>query len=52
MADRLLRGYVIDFIWFVPINFPVFNVADIYVCLSLGIGVILLFTLYRSEEIL
>lgn len=29
--DRLLYGYVVDFIYFACINFPVFNIADIYV---------------------
>ena len=27
--DRLLKGYVYDFIEIVPITFPIFNVADI-----------------------
>ena len=27
--DRLLKGYVIDFIEFIPFNFPIFNLADI-----------------------
>ena len=36
--DRLLRGYVIDFINLNLINFPVFNIADI----SINIGFILL----------
>ena len=27
--DRLLKGYVLDFFDLVPINFPIFNVADI-----------------------
>ena len=36
--DRFLFGYVVDFLDFRLINFPVFNVADI----SINIGVILL----------
>jgi len=39
--DRLLRGFVIDFINLNFINFPVFNIADI----SINIGFI--FLLYR-----
>lgn len=31
MIDRVFRGYVIDFFYFSLIDFPVFNVADIYV---------------------
>lgn len=37
--DRLFRGFVIDFIYFKPINFPVFNFADSYIV----IGTFLLF---------
>jgi signal peptidase II len=39
--DRILHQYVVDFIYFSLIDFPVFNVADIYVTCS----VILLFLL-------
>jgi len=52
MLDRLVRGYVIDFLYFSLIDFPVFNIADCYVCIGAGLAVILLFTLYRSEEFL
>ena len=39
MIDRVCLGYVIDFIYFVPIDFPCFNVADSLVC----IGCVLIF---------
>ena len=29
--DRIFHHYVIDFLYFVLINFPIFNIADIYV---------------------
>ena len=35
MIDRLMFGYVRDFLYFELINFPIFNVAD--VCLTVGI---------------
>ena len=50
MADRIVRGYVIDFIYFSLINFPVFNVADIYICVGIGLFVILLFAFYKDED--
>ena len=34
MIDRIMLGYVRDFIYFKLIEFPVFNVADIYVTVS------------------
>ena len=34
MIDRIMLGYVSDFIYFKLIDFPVFNVADIYVTVS------------------
>ncbi len=44
--DRILKGYVIDFINLNYINFPVFNIADI----SINIGfIILLYTLVKSK---
>ena len=30
LIDRVFRGYVVDFFYFKWIDFPVFNVADIY----------------------
>lgn len=48
--DRIVNNYVVDFIYFSLINFPVFNVADIYVTC----GVIVLFFLvlfyYKDED--
>ncbi len=40
--DRILNGYVIDFIKIKFIDFPVFNIADI----SINIGVLILFISY------
>ena len=43
--DRILKGYVIDFINLNMINFPVFNIADI----SINIGfVFLLFNIFKN----
>jgi signal peptidase II len=36
MIDRVLLGYVVDFIDFCLINFAIFNVADSFVCVGAG----------------
>lgn len=50
MIDRLLHHYVIDFLYFSLIDFPVFNIADCYVVVGVILLILLLFTLYRSEN--
>ena len=42
MIDRFRLDYVVDFISFVLINYPIFNVADIYVVVA-TIGLFILF---------
>lgn len=37
MIDRIVLGYVVDFIDFTLIDFAVFNVADSFVCVGAGI---------------
>ncbi|MBR2926250.1 MAG: signal peptidase II [Clostridia bacterium] len=36
MIDRIFLGYVIDFIDFTLIDFPIFNIADSFVCVGAG----------------
>lgn len=48
--DRIRLDYVIDFFYFKLINFPVFNVADIYVSLICVAGVLLVFFGPYKEE--
>ena len=50
LLDRLIRHYVVDFLYFSAIDFPVFNVADCYVCIGTGLALIALFTVYREED--
>ena len=50
MIDRIFRGYVIDFIMLDFINFPIFNVADIFVCVGLFILVILIIFKYKDKD--
>ena len=47
--DRIMNQYVIDFIYVVAIDFPIFNVADCYVTIS-AIALILLYLFYYKEE--
>jgi signal peptidase II len=47
--DRIIQQYVVDFFYFKLINFPIFNVADIYVTVS-AIALILLFLFYYKED--
>ena len=49
--DRLFYNYVVDFIYFVLIDFPVFNVADIYVTVSMALFVILILFYYNDEDL-
>lgn len=51
MIDRIRYDYVVDFIYFVLINFPIFNVADIYVSISTLILIILLLFYYREKDL-
>ena len=48
MIDRLVLSYVVDFFYFKLIDFPVFNVADIYVTVS-AIFLIVLGIFYYKE---
>lgn len=50
LIDRTKKGYVVDYFYFVPVNFPRFNVADCYVTVSVVLLVILLFFVYKDEE--
>ena len=49
MIDRIRLQYVIDFIYFKIINFPIFNVADIFATVATFV-LIILFIFYYSEE--
>lgn len=51
MIDRLLQGYVVDFLYFSLIDFPIFNVADIYVTVSAVMLLFFYFFFYEDEEL-
>ncbi|MCR5503007.1 MAG: signal peptidase II [Lachnospiraceae bacterium] len=50
MIDRLRLDYVVDFIYFSLINFPIFNVADVYVTVSTFILVFLILFVFRDND--
>ena len=50
MIDRIFRRFVVDFIYFRLIDFPIFNVADIYVTISAFLLFILVIFYYKDED--
>lgn len=50
MLDRIRYHYVIDFLYFKLINFPIFNVADIYVVVAMFMLAYLIFFRYQDED--
>ncbi len=51
LIDRVFRSYVVDFIYFKLIDFPIFNVADIYVTVSAILLILLLLFFYKEEDV-
>lgn len=49
--DRIRLNYVVDFFYFKLIDFPIFNVADIYVTVSTFLLLLLLFFYYKEEDL-
>lgn len=50
LIDRVRFGYVVDFFYFKLINFPIFNVADIYVSVSCVLLAILVVFFYKEKD--
>ena len=51
MIDRITLKYVIDFIYVVYINFPVFNVADIYVTVGTVVLLITILFVWKEDDL-
>lgn len=51
LIDRVYLGYVVDFIYFELINFPIFNIADSYLTVSSFLLVILGIFYYKEEDL-
>ncbi len=50
LIDRIVNNYVVDFFYFRLINFPIFNVADIYVTVAAFAFIILGIFYYKEED--
>ncbi len=50
MIDRIRLGYVVDFFYFNLIDFPIFNVADIYVTCAVFAFAVLILWYYKEED--
>lgn len=51
MIDRLSFNYVVDFIYFKLIDFPIFNVADIYVTCATIVLIIVFLFVYKEKDL-
>ncbi len=51
LIDRLRLDYVVDFFYFELINFPIFNVADVYVSCGMVLLVLFCFFYYKEEDL-
>ena len=49
--DRIVLNYVVDFLYFKLIDFPIFNVADIYVTVATFLLAILVCFYYKEEDL-
>lgn len=50
MVDRLFQRYVVDFLYFRLIDFPIFNVADCYVVIAAFVAFFLIGFYYKDED--
>jgi signal peptidase II len=48
--DRIFWHYVVDFLYFKYINFPIFNVADCYVCIAAVLLIYCLLFRYKEDD--
>ena len=48
LIDRIFRNFVVDMIHFTLIDFPVFNVADIFVCV--GVALFFYYMIFEHKD--
>lgn len=51
LIDRMRYSYVVDFLYFKLIDFPVFNVADCYVTAGAVLLAVLILFVYKEEDL-
>ena len=51
MIDRVYRTFVVDFLYFELIDFPIFNIADIYITVSIIIFILLILFYYSDKDL-
>ena len=51
MIDRIRLDYVVDFIYIVWINFPIFNVADMYVTFATAVLIFAMLFYYEESDL-
>ncbi len=49
--DRITKNFVVDFLYFELIDFPIFNVADCYVVIATFVFGLLIIFYYKEEEL-
>ena len=50
LIDRIFRKFVVDFIYIELIDFPVFNIADCYITISMIVLIFLMIFYYKEED--
>lgn len=50
MIDRLVNGFVVDMLDFCLINYPIFNVADCFICIGAGVLILAFILEWIAEE--
>ncbi|MDO4328204.1 MAG: signal peptidase II [Lachnospiraceae bacterium] len=52
MIDRISQQFVVDFLYFSLIDFPIFNVADCYVTVAAFLLIVLIMWYYKDEDLM